>query len=72
MFHVTASANVRRVRRLRLGRVADILPNDPDFGWTKRRLSSDGATGRASLSAAAPTSATTRANTVVPFGGENR
>jgi muramoyltetrapeptide carboxypeptidase len=32
MFHVTASDNVRGAARLRLGRVADILPNDPDFG----------------------------------------
>jgi muramoyltetrapeptide carboxypeptidase len=31
MFHVTSSANIRRVRRLRLGRVSDILPNDPVF-----------------------------------------
>ncbi len=31
MFHVTASANVRKAARLRLGRVGDILPNDPDF-----------------------------------------
>src|SRR5262249_54298380 len=31
MFHVTASANVRRVGRLRLGRVADILENNPAF-----------------------------------------
>jgi muramoyltetrapeptide carboxypeptidase len=29
---VTASANVQKVRRLRLGRISDILPNDPDFG----------------------------------------
>ena len=32
MFHVTASANVRSVARLRLGRVGDIPQNDPDFG----------------------------------------
>jgi len=32
MFHVTASPAIRKVRRLRLGRVSDILPNDPDFG----------------------------------------
>src|SRR5690349_4630952 len=32
MFHVTASPNVRRVARLRLGRVGDIPGNDPDFG----------------------------------------
>jgi len=32
MFHVTANPNVRRVSRLRLGRVGDIPENDPDFG----------------------------------------
>ena len=32
MFHVTASPNVRKVARLRLGRVGDIPLNDPDFG----------------------------------------
>jgi muramoyltetrapeptide carboxypeptidase len=32
MFHVTASPSVQKVRRLRLGRVSDVLPNDPDFG----------------------------------------
>ena len=32
MFHVTASENVRKVSRLRLGRVGDIPRNDPDFG----------------------------------------
>jgi muramoyltetrapeptide carboxypeptidase len=32
MFHVAASPNVRKVRRLRLGRVGDIPANDPDFG----------------------------------------
>jgi muramoyltetrapeptide carboxypeptidase len=31
MFHVTASPAVRKVRRIRLGRVVDILPNDPAF-----------------------------------------
>lgn len=32
MFHVTASTNVRKVARLRLGRVGDIPSNDPEFG----------------------------------------
>ena len=32
MFHVTANENVRRVRRIRLGRISDVLENDPDFG----------------------------------------
>jgi muramoyltetrapeptide carboxypeptidase len=31
MFHVTAGENVRRVRRIRLGRVSDVLENDPAF-----------------------------------------
>ena len=31
MFHVTASPAIRKVRRLRLGRISDILANDPDF-----------------------------------------
>ncbi|MEA3067123.1 MAG: muramoyltetrapeptide carboxypeptidase [Sphingomonadales bacterium] len=31
MFHVTASPSVQLVRRLRLGRVGDVLPNDPVF-----------------------------------------
>ena len=32
MFHVTASTAVRKAARMRLGRVSDILPNDPEFG----------------------------------------
>lgn len=32
MFHVTASPAIHKVRRIRLGRVSDIQPNDPDFG----------------------------------------
>ncbi len=31
MFHVSASPNVRRVGRIRLGRVTDVLENDPEF-----------------------------------------
>jgi len=32
MFHVTASPAIQKVRRIRLGRVSDIIENDPDFG----------------------------------------
>ncbi len=32
MFHLTSSANVRGVRRIRLGRVSDIPANHPGFG----------------------------------------
>jgi len=31
MFHITATQAIRKVRQIRLGRVADILPNDPSF-----------------------------------------
>lgn len=38
MFHITASANVRRVARLRLGRASDIPPNDPEFGHDEEAI----------------------------------
>ena len=41
MFHVTASPNVRRVARLRLGRVADVLPNDVEFGTDEQAIVAD-------------------------------
>jgi muramoyltetrapeptide carboxypeptidase len=68
MFHLTASANVRSVARIRLGRVGDIPPNDPDFGsdeaaivanWCARAGIVFG--GRADIGHDA-------ANRVVPFG----
>jgi muramoyltetrapeptide carboxypeptidase len=70
MFHVTASANIRRVARLRLGRVADVLPNDVEFGSDEVAIVSDwcarsGITygGRADIGHDA-------SNRVVPFGRE--
>jgi muramoyltetrapeptide carboxypeptidase len=68
MFHVTASPNVRRARRIRLGRVSDILANDPEFGrdeaaiveeWCSRAGIPYG--GRADIGHDA-------GNRVVPFG----
>lgn len=41
MFHVTASPNVRRVARLRLGRVHNILENDPEFGTDEAAIVED-------------------------------
>jgi len=70
MFHLTASKTVRKARQIRLGRVADILPNDPDFAsdevaivtdWCRRSGIAYG--GRADIGHDA-------ANRVVPFGGE--
>ena len=68
MFHVTSSANVRRVARLRLGRVSDIPPNDVDFGSDEVAIVKDWCArsgirfgGRADIGHDA-------ANRVVPFG----
>ena len=41
MFHVTASANVRRVARIRLGRASDVPENDPDFGTDEEAIFAD-------------------------------
>jgi muramoyltetrapeptide carboxypeptidase len=41
MFHVTASPNIRRVARLRLGRVTDILLNDPEFALDEAAIVAD-------------------------------
>lgn len=68
MFHLTSSANVRRVARLRLGRVSDVPANDPEFGcdecaiveeWCRRAGIPYG--GRADIGHDAE-------NKVVPFG----
>ena len=72
MFHVTASPAIRKVRRLRLGRVNEILPNDPVFAgdqvsivedWCRRSGIAFG--GRADIGHDA-------GNRVVPFPRENR
>jgi muramoyltetrapeptide carboxypeptidase len=72
MFHVTASPAIRKVRRLRLGRVNDILPNDPVFSgdevsvvedWCRRSGIAFG--GRADIGHDS-------GNRVVPFPRENR
>jgi muramoyltetrapeptide carboxypeptidase len=70
MFHVTASANVRAVGRIRLGRVGDILANDPEFGSDELAIVEDWCAragipfgGRADIGHDA-------ANRVVPFGSE--
>ena len=41
MFHVTASPAIQKVRRLRLGRVSDIIDNDPDFGTDEASIVED-------------------------------
>jgi muramoyltetrapeptide carboxypeptidase len=41
MFHLTASANLRNVRQIRLGRVSDIPANHPEFGAEDRDIVAD-------------------------------
>ena len=38
MFHLTGQASIRRVAGIRLGRVSDIVENDPDFGLTAEEI----------------------------------
>src|SRR3954447_1338479 len=68
MFHLTASPNIRRVARLRLGRVSDIQENDPQFGRDEQAIIEDWCSrsgvpygGRADIGHDAR-------NRVVPFG----
>ena len=72
MFHVTATPGIRKVRQIRLGRVSDILPNEPAFvrneleiveHWCDRMGIAFG--GRADIGHDAQ-------NKIVPFTRENR
>jgi muramoyltetrapeptide carboxypeptidase len=68
LFHVTASANVRRVARLRLGRVGDVLPNDPEFGSDEQAIAADWCR-RSGIETGPPADiGHDSANKVVPFG----
>jgi muramoyltetrapeptide carboxypeptidase len=38
LFHVTSTPNLRSATGLKLGRVSDVPPNDPDFGQTEEQV----------------------------------
>lgn len=38
LFHLTSAPSVRRVAGIRLGRVSDVPPNDPDFGRAEEEV----------------------------------
>jgi len=68
MLHITSVPSIRRVAGIRLGRVSDILPNEPQFGQTEEeivrhwcRVSAIPYLGRADIGHDA-------ANKIVPFG----
>lgn len=70
MFHLTASLNVRKVARLRLGRVGDIPENDPDFGRDESAIVEDWC-GRAGIPYGGRADIGHDAdNRVVPFGSQ--
>ncbi len=70
MFHVTASANVRRAARIRLGRVSDIPPNDPDFGADEQAIVAHWCERAGIEMGQRAEIGHDSANTVVPFGVE--
>ena len=68
MFHVTSSANVRRVARIRLGRASDIPENDPDFGSDEQAIVTDWCARSGIELGARADIGHDSANKVVPFG----
>jgi muramoyltetrapeptide carboxypeptidase len=68
MFHITASPNIARVAGIRLGRVNDVRPNEPDFGRAAEEVVRDWCS-RAGISFLGPCDiGHDSANRVVPFG----
>ena len=68
MFHVSASANVRQVSRLRLGRIGDIPENDPPWASDEHAIVADWCS-RAGIDLGRPADIGHDSdNTVVPFG----
>jgi muramoyltetrapeptide carboxypeptidase len=68
MFHVSASANVRRVSRIRLGRASDIPENDPDFGADEQAIVADWCNRSGIELGSRADIGHDSANRVVPFG----
>jgi len=68
MFHVTASPAIRNVRQIRLGRVTDIIPNDPDFGGDAEAIVEQWCTRAGIMFGGHADIAHDAANKVVPFG----
>jgi len=67
MFHVTSSTNVRRAARLRLGRVSDVVANDPEFGMNAEAIVADWCTSSGIPFGGAADIGHDVANRVVPF-----
>ena len=72
MFHITASPNVRGAARMRLGRVSDVLANDPEFGGDAVTIVEDWCRRAGILFGGAADIGHDVGNRVVPFGPQNR
>ena len=71
MFHVTASPNVRRVARVRLGRASDIPTNEPAFGADEQAIVAHWCE-KAGIELGPPADiGHDSSNKVVPFGAES-
>ena len=68
MFHLTGSVNVRSIRRLRLGRVSDVIENEPEFAIDEEAIVRDWC-DRSGIAFAGPADiGHDAANKIVPFG----
>lgn len=72
MFHVTASESIRKVGRIRLGRVSDILENDPAFAIDEAGIVEEWCARSGILYGGRADIGHDAANRVVPFGSQNR
>lgn len=68
MFHLTGSANVRGIRRLRLGRVSDVIENEPEFSSDGEAIVRDWCDRAGIAFGGAADIGHDAANKVVPFG----
>jgi muramoyltetrapeptide carboxypeptidase len=72
MFHVASSPNVRSVRRLRLGRVVDVIENDPAFAVDEAAIVEEWCARSGILYGGRADIGHDAANRVVPFPLQNR
>lgn len=68
MFHLTGSANVRAIRRLRLGRVSEVIENEPEFSVREEAIVRDWCDRAGIAFGGAADIGHDAANKVVPFG----
>jgi len=68
MFHLTGQASIRRVAGIRLGRVSEVVENDPEFGMTAEEIVQDWCARSGIPYLGAADIGHDPANRVVPFG----